>query len=85
MTDNIRMANRAGYGLGGVIFGLSLSAAGFNAMLDAQGAAQPQAVHSAISAMYIWLPLVLYVIVFILFTFFFDRDRRLAVSGGEVR
>lgn len=36
---------------------------------------------AAISAMYIWLPLVLYAIVFILFTFFFDRDGRLAVRG----
>ena len=74
-------ANKFGQGIGSVLFGLSLSAAGFNAVLDTQGLAQPEAVNGAISAMYIWLPIALYVIVFILFTAFFDRDRRLAEAG----
>ena len=77
----ISAANKLGQGLGSVLFGFSLSAAGFNAMLDAQGMAQPQAVSTAISSMYVWMPLALYVIVFVLFTFFFDRDRRLGESG----
>lgn len=76
-------ANKLGQGIGGVVFGLSLSAAGFDAMLDAQGAAQPQAVSTAISAMYIWVPLALYITVFILFTFFFDRNSRLRKAVGQ--
>ena len=70
-------ANKLGQGLGSVVFGLSLSLAGFNAALDVQGAAQPQAVNEAISSMYIWMPLALYIMVFMLFAFVFDRGRRL--------
>ena len=73
----ISAANKLGQGIGSVVFGLTLSVAGFNAMLDAQGMAQPQAVNGAISAMYVWLPLVLIIVVFVLFTAFFDRERRL--------
>ncbi len=76
-------ANKLGGGLGGVVFGFSLSAAGFNAMLDSQGAAQPQTVNTAISAMYIWMPLALYIAVFILFTLFFDRNDRLRKEGEQ--
>lgn len=73
----VTAASKLGQGLGSVVFGLSLSAAGFNAALGTQ----PQAVSTAISAMYVWLPLTLYVIVFLMFTFFFDRDKRLCEEG----
>lgn len=72
---------KLGQGIGSVIFGFSLSLAGFNAALDAQGTAQPPAVNTAISAMYLWLPLVLYIIIFVLFVFFFDRNGRLRKAG----
>ena len=74
----ISAASKLGQGLGSVVFGLTLSAAGFNAMLDAQGMAQPQTVNAAISAMYVWVPLALCIIVFVLFTALFDRERRLS-------
>ena len=79
----LSMASKLGQGLGGVAFGFSLSAAGFNAMLDSQGAAQPQAVSTAITAMYIWMPLALYITVLILFTLFFDRNDRLRKTGEQ--
>ena len=66
-----------------MIFGFSLSLAGFNAALDAQGTAQPAAVNTAISAMYLWLPLVLYIIIFVLFVFFFDRNGRLRKADDQ--
>lgn len=70
-------ANKFGQGIGSVVFGLSLSAAGFNAALDTQGLAQPETVSGAISAMYIWIPMALIIVAFLIFVLFFDREKRL--------
>ena len=70
-------ANKLGQGIGSVVFGFSLSAAGFDAMLDTKGMAQPDAVNGAISAMYIWIPMALFVVSLLIFVLFFDKEKRL--------
>ena len=59
-------------GLGTVIFGLLMSAGGFNAALDAQGIAQPASVITAINMGFCWIPVPIFIIQIILAVFFLD-------------
>jgi GPH family glycoside/pentoside/hexuronide:cation symporter len=69
--------DKLGAGLGRVLFGLALSAAGFDAALDSQKIAQPEAVNTAISAMFIWVPAVMLIASFVIFTVFYISERKL--------
>ena len=60
-----------------MIFGAIIAAAGFNAALDAQGIAQAEAVNTAISMMFIWVPALIYAAVLVIFTLFFDLERKM--------
>jgi GPH family glycoside/pentoside/hexuronide:cation symporter len=64
-------------GLGTVIFGFLMSAAGFDAALDAQGIAQPAAVTTAINMGFCWIPAVIYIAESLLLVFFFDIDKKM--------
>ena len=61
-------------GLGTVIFGLLMSAGGFNAALDAQGIAQPASVITAIKMGFCWLPVPIYIVQILLILFFLDIE-----------
>lgn len=69
--------DKLGNGLGSVIFGAAVAAAGFNAALDSQGIAQPQSVNTAISMMFIWVPMLIFAVVFVIFTLSFDLERKM--------
>ena len=64
----ISATDKLGAGLGNMIFGFALSAAGFNAALDAQ----PASVDMMISALFIWIPVLLFIIILIIFMLFFQ-------------
>ena len=67
----ISATEKLGAGLGNMIFGLALSAAGFNAALDAQ----PASVGTMVSALFIWIPALLFIIILVIFIFLFDLER----------
>ena len=69
----VSASEKLGNGLSNMIFGLALSAAGFNAALDVQ----PAAVSTAISALFIWVPILMFITVLVIFTLFFDLERRM--------
>ena len=73
-------SNKLGSGLGGVIFGFILSAAGFNGALDAQNIAQPAAVPVAVTWTFLWLPMIFTAVSAVIFYLFFDTDKN---TGGE--
>lgn len=75
----ISVAEKLGQGIGSALFGILLSIAGFSGTLDAKGLAQPEAVGTAVSFAFIWIPMVLFAAAFVLVQFFFDLDK--AVSG----
>ena len=64
--------NKLGSGLGNVIFGMLLAAAGFNAALEVQ----PEAACNTISMLFIWLPLLLFVVTLVIFLLFFVLERK---------
>ncbi len=70
-------AQKLGLGLGQAIFGIVLSASGFDAKLDLAGKAQPASTISAIQFMYTWIPFVMCLVVLVLLLVFFrsiDRE-----------
>jgi len=67
----ISATDKLGNGLGTVLFGLALSAAGFDAALKVQSAA----VNSVISAMFIWVPALVFAAVLVIYMLFFDIER----------
>ena len=71
----ISATDKLGSGLGSVLFGFALSAAGFNAALDSQAIGQPAAVITAISVMFIWVPAVLLIAALVIFTIFFGFEK----------
>lgn len=73
-------AGKLGSGLGNVIFGFGLAAAGFNAALDTQ----PDSVLSMIRMLYMWAPCVCFILSLVLFVGFFDMyKKRPAKSGSQ--
>lgn len=69
----VSAASKIGQGLANVILGFSLSAVGFNAMLDVQ----PDSVITMIKVLYAWVPFACFLISTILFVFFFDLDKKM--------
>ena len=69
----ISATDKLGAGLGNMIFGAALSAAGFSAALDAQ----PASVGTMISALFIWIPALLFIIILVIFVLFFDLERKM--------
>ena len=69
----VSAASKIGQGLANVIMGFSLSAAGFNAMLDVQ----PDSVVTTIRVLYAWVPFACFAISTIIFVFFFDLDKKM--------
>jgi GPH family glycoside/pentoside/hexuronide:cation symporter len=69
----ISATEKLGAGLGNTIFGFALAAAGFNAALDAQ----PASVDTMISALFIWIPVLLFIIILVIFMLFFDLERKM--------
>lgn len=69
----ISATEKLAYGLGNILFGGVLAAAGFDAAL----ASQPAAACNAISMLFIWIPLLLFVVVMVLFLKFFDLERKM--------
>lgn len=67
----ISASDKLGSGLGTVLFGFALSAAGFDAALKVQ----PAAVNSTISAMFIWVPALSFAAVLVIYILFFDIER----------
>lgn len=63
--------------------GFALSAAGFNAAFDLQKIAQPPAVSTAISLMFIWVPAVMLIAALIIFTVFFDFKKEMTNEIGH--
>ena len=63
-------ANKLGLGLGTVVFGFTMSRAGFDAM---NGNAQPTTVSDAISFFFIYFPLIIKVIITVLLLIFFNK------------
>lgn len=72
----ISATDKLGGGLGNAIFGIALAAADFNAALDVQ----PASVDSMISALFIWIPVLLFVIILMIFVLFFDLERKMNES-----
>ncbi len=70
-------ARKFGLGLTMAVFGYIMSAAGFDAGLDAQGIPQPDSVIRAINTGFIWAPIVFYIIIIIVFILFFDMEKRM--------
>ncbi len=68
----ISATEKLGQGLGSVIFGAALSAAGFNAALDTQ----PLSVGAMTSALFIWIPALVFIIILVIFLLFFDFERK---------
>lgn len=66
----ISASNKLGIGLGTVVFGFTMSIAGFDAM---NGNAQPNAVSDAITFFFIYLPLIIQVIITALLMVFFNK------------
>ncbi len=66
----ISAANKLGIGLGTVVFGFTMSIAGFDAM---NGNAQPNVVSDAITFFFIYLPLIIQVIITALLMVFFNK------------
>ena len=69
----VSAASKIGQGLANVILGFSLSAAGFNAMLDVQ----PDSVITMIRVLYAWMPFVCFMLSAMLFVFYFDLDKKM--------
>jgi GPH family glycoside/pentoside/hexuronide:cation symporter len=70
-------AQKLGLGIGQALFGIILSASGFDPKLDLAGKAQPASTIHAIQFMYTWIPFVLCLIIFLLLLVFFrgiDQD-----------
>ena len=67
----ISASDKLGNGLGAVLFGFALSAAGFDAALKVQ----PAAVNTTISAMFIWVPALSFAAVLVIYMLFFDIER----------
>ncbi|WP_022762530.1 MULTISPECIES: MFS transporter [unclassified Butyrivibrio] len=63
-------ANKLGIGLGTVVFGFTMSGAGFDAM---NGIAQPTAVLDAISFFFLYFPLIIQAIITVLLVTFFNK------------
>ncbi len=70
-------ARKFGLGLSMAVFGYVMSAAGFDAGLDAQGIPQPDSVIRAINTGFIWAPIVFYIVILIIFLLFFDMEKRM--------
>jgi GPH family glycoside/pentoside/hexuronide:cation symporter len=73
----ISAVSKLGQGLSGGLFGLSLSAAGFNAALDTQGIAQPESVFKMIPFMYAGVPCIGFAVVLLVFGLCFDLEKTL--------
>jgi GPH family glycoside/pentoside/hexuronide:cation symporter len=73
----ISAVSKLGQGLSSGLFGLSLSAAGFNAALDTQGIAQPASVLKMIPFMYAGVPCIGFAVVLLVFGLFFDLEKTL--------
>jgi GPH family glycoside/pentoside/hexuronide:cation symporter len=67
--------NKIGMGIGSILFGFALSTAGFDAALDTQGIAQPAAVVTTTTFMFVWFPIILYSITLVIYVLFFDMYR----------
>lgn len=80
----ITAARKIGHGIGSAVYGLALAAAGFSALRDTQHIPQPQSVVTAITWMYVWVPMLLCALSLLLFFLFFHLERELKAleSGG---
>lgn len=74
----ISAAQKLGLGFGTAFFGWIIDAAGFDAVLDTQGIAQPVSVTRAIQFIYNWIPFTLMLVAFILVAFFYHAERDIA-------
>lgn len=72
-------SEKLGGGLSSIVFGSLLGAAGFNAALKVQ----PAAVGSMISMLFIWLPVLLLAVAFVIFILFFDLERKTDNENGH--
>ncbi|WP_026658783.1 MFS transporter [Butyrivibrio sp. AC2005] len=70
-------AQKLGLGLGQAIFGWVMTAAGFDATLDAQGLPQPESFITAIKFMYNYIPMIMCAVIFVMIAVFFNLDRDL--------
>ncbi len=72
-NSGISAANKLGIGIGTIIMGVSMSAAGFDATYDLQNIPQPHAVEVVSTFFFIWLPIIIQVIICTLFFIFFRK------------
>lgn len=80
----ISAATKIGMGLGNVFFGFAMAAVGFSAAYDSQGLPQPVGVNHMISWMYIWGPMIVYLIAVILLIIFFDNEEETIDAEHDV-
>ena len=73
-----------GASLGNVFFGFAMAAVGFSAAYDRQGLPQPVGVNHMISWMYIWGPMIVYLIAVILLIIFFDNEEETIDAEHDV-
>jgi GPH family glycoside/pentoside/hexuronide:cation symporter len=72
-------SEKLGGGLSSIVFGSLLGAAGFNAALKVQ----PAAVGSMISMLFIWLPVLLLAVAFVIFILFYNFERKNDNENGH--
>lgn len=70
-------SQKLGLGLGTAVLGWVMDAAGFDAMLDIQGLAQPASVITAIKFLYNWIPVIMCGIVLLMFILFYDIEKKM--------
>ena len=70
--------DKLGTGIGSVLFGTLLAAAGFDAALETQTAAAT----GMVSMLFIWIPMLMLAVVLVIFTLFFDLERN---KDNEIR
>lgn len=70
-------SQKLGLGIGTAVLGWVMDAAGFDASLDVQGIAQPDAVITAIQFLYNWIPVIMCALVFIVLIIFYDIEKKL--------
>ncbi len=68
-------ARKLGLGLSMAVFGFVMSAAGFDAGLDAQGIPQPDSVISAVKISFLWVPFIFNAVLAMVFLLFFDMEK----------
>ena len=73
-TAGFSTAIKIGRGLGSIFFGYAMAAAGFTAATASNSTAPPSQVTNVITAAYCWIPMIVFILLFIIYNFFFNYE-----------